>query len=138
MPRHSAPNHPDCCIDCPAGGFAYYISPFGPCKTGCDPQELVDAIVDSVRKDGWQTISSGSVRGITRRQVGELGRRLRRLGTVTPNVIRDLLGDLEKIGSQNGRDRLDAYWEEVDVEKTLEGIRNAAGSTDGSPLATAG
>ena len=36
MPTHSAPGHPDCRIDCPAGGYAIYVKPYGPCEVGCD------------------------------------------------------------------------------------------------------
>jgi len=36
MPTYSAPGHPDCRINCPAGGFAIYVKPYGPCEVGCD------------------------------------------------------------------------------------------------------
>lgn len=50
MPRYAAPNHPDCWVDCPFGGYAIFVSPHGPCEKGCDDLEsaLARVLRDSV------------------------------------------------------------------------------------------
>lgn len=35
MPRHEAPNNPNCFIDCEGAGGAYFREPDGPCHTFC-------------------------------------------------------------------------------------------------------
>ena len=131
MPRHTAPNHPDCYIDCPGAGFAYYNSPLGPCRTGCDPSELVDAVEEAVQRRGWRSRGSGRVRGITRREAGALGRRLKQIGGGGPAIDR-ILDDLENAGLSNGEDQFDAEWSNASMEEMLKQIRDA--SEEQSPL----
>lgn len=139
MPRYQAPNHSDCYIDCPGEGFAHYISPLGPCRTGCDPSDLGEVFLETVRDGGWEVKSSATVRGITRRQLSELAKRLRKAppGGMAADAVLD---DLERIDSIDGDEKFDASWEEEDCVRALERLRDATGGgrTDGSPMAFTG
>lgn len=130
MPRHTAPNHRDCFVDCPAGGFAVYIDPRGPCVARCDSRGLANALLNEIRRDGWGMQSSGVVRGISRRQLGDLARNLRLVPPGQPEVS-DLLDDLEQIGTSDGDRVFDASWTGVDAVEVLKALRDAGGDSWG-------
>jgi hypothetical protein len=65
MPRHCAPNHTDCCVNCPNGGYAVYFAPRGPCKTKCDPESFGNLLYVNVVEFGWNAKSSGKLIGFT-------------------------------------------------------------------------
>jgi hypothetical protein len=126
MPRHTAPNHPDCFIDCLNGGFAIYIAPIGPCVTNCNNAALAEEIFDTINQRGWQTQSSGSVQGISRRQLGNLARRLRQ-GPAGGQEADDILTDLEQIGATRPDETMDTTWSNTTVVDALKRLRDAAG-----------
>lgn len=125
MPRHEAPNHPDCHVDCPDGGYAHYIEPYGPCVAGCNSGELSEKFADAIKRHGWSTRSSGIVRDISGRQLGDLARRVRAVAGGN-SAAKDLLDDLEKIGAARGDDVVDATWTDADGVDVLKTLRDAA------------
>lgn len=130
MPRYTAPNHPDCYIDCPGKGFAIYIPPFGPCRTSCEVANLPRAMGD-LAEGGWDTRSSGSVKGISHREIREISRRLRRIRGRT-GAINDVLDDLDRI--RGVQSPIDFEWSDLDVVEILDELRRLAGGPMGGPI----
>ncbi len=129
MPRHSAPGYPDCWIDCPAGGYASYLQPFGPCRRSCDTEDLKNALAEYIHLLGWQARSSASVRGITRRGLRILAQHLKS-GPPRGPAIDDVLDDLERIGMTREDETVDATWDKVELREALERLRDAASDSN--------
>jgi hypothetical protein len=125
MPRHQALNHSDCYIECPDGGYAYYIEPYGPCQTGCDTGEFARSMSSQLRLRGWSLISSGVVRDISGQQLVSLARALRAIPEASRDVS-DLLNDLERVGADRGSALIMADWNKDNIIGTLRTLRDAA------------
>lgn len=67
MSRHTAPNHPDCWIECPdeTEGSAAYIDPPGVCYTGCGSGAL-SAVLVSVAGN-FEKHSEFNLKGVAHR-----------------------------------------------------------------------
>lgn len=125
MPRHCAPNHPDCFIDCPAGGFAYYILPYGPCTKGCDPDQFADRLEQNINANGWFAKSCGMVIGVTGNALSRLAGNLLRSSYQRGRPD----GDLERlsfVGRQLGDIGIDADWYNAESRKVIEVLLAAA------------
>jgi hypothetical protein len=121
MPRHSAPNHSDCHVDCPDGGFAYYVEPLGPCRTGCNTAELARAVIQVIRRFGWGVVTSGVVHDMTKRELEDFARQVRQVSQGNRDA-EDALDILENLNPSQANDTVDATWRGasgVDVIKTL-------------------
>lgn len=113
MPRHSAPNHSDCYVDCPDGGFAYYVAPHGPCVTGCNTGQLAAEVIEIIRRFGWSVVASGIVRDMPRRHLREFARRLRQVSQGNQSA-EDALDTLENLPPFRDDETVDASWTSVD------------------------
>jgi hypothetical protein len=128
MPRHEAPNHPDCFIDCPGEGFAHYTEHNGPCTTGCDPNGLAEAHARMIRAGGWEIHSSGMVRGIG-------ARGLMRMATVlTPLAVdveraSEALKILREAAQTLGNERISTDWYDRDGVEVIESLAITTGRT---------
>jgi hypothetical protein len=127
MPRHCAPNHPDCCIDCPNGGFAHYIEPYGPCKRGCSTDQLGDATRDIVTDHGWDVESSGVIRGVTKQQLSDIARDLRPLASGNRDAT-DALDDLVNIDPAQANQEVHEQWTNKGLIDVIRDLATASGS----------
>lgn len=139
LPRYTAPGYPSCYIDCPAGGYALYLAPLGPCRTKCDPSTLQDELLAYIRQKDWSVRSSATVRRITRGQLGDLSRHLRQAPPGGGQADK-VLDDLEQIGKVRQHEEIDAAWDNLDVVEALERLRDAASnsSPDGGAMVAPG
>lgn len=64
MPRISCRNNPECYIDCPGSGYAYYKPPYGPCETGCDEAASMSALLLMIQEAASPKVFSGTVVGV--------------------------------------------------------------------------
>lgn len=125
MAVHEAPNHPDCRIECPNGGYAYYIEPYGPCKTNCNNNALATAISEALGVYGWKKRTSGVVRGLTKRQLKDIARQVRQVPGLDSEA-NDILDELERLGIGTDETLNDAEWSNAEGIDVLKTLRNAA------------
>lgn len=135
MPRYSAPNNEDCAIDCTMDGWAIYIPPIGPCRTGCGPEDLfADSMLAIVKDQGWTIRTSASLR-ISGSNTAHLARGLLELSPNDDHVL-GLLHEIDALGVQLGLGVFSVSWSETDVRGALERIRAALGGNSGSAIGT--
>jgi hypothetical protein len=65
MTRIEAPGNSDCFIDCPNAGYAYYVQPYGPCITRCDPAAAGTTLARLIRTSGIGARFSGMILGVS-------------------------------------------------------------------------
>lgn len=125
MPRHSAPNHSDCYVDCPDGGFAYYVEPLGPCVTGCNTAELARAVTETIRRFGWAVIVSGIVRDMPKGQIMDMARQVRSVSQGN-QAVSDALDTLENLNPSQATDTVDVTWSRTSGVDFLKALGEAA------------
>lgn len=133
MQRHSCPGHPDCYIDCPAGGTAVFHEPLGPCVRRCHPDGFGESIL-RLSDDALATMRvSGVIEDYPMVHIGTFAQRLARRDLP---IGRSELRELILIAGANPGERFYAHWQDVDLVGLLEVLMEASASGAGSPLPT--
>jgi hypothetical protein len=136
MTRHEAPNHPDCYVECRGGGFAHYVEPYGPCNTGCDPDNLGKRVVQLVRDEGWYARTSGVVKRISVRSLQRLGSALLPLAEGDENAYHSVLNFLRVLPAVPNA-QIDAEWIDANTSELLLMLGGPATEPESIPVALA-
>lgn len=124
MTRHSCPGHPDCFVDCPNGGSAYFHEPMGPCDRACDDTDFGRSILRLSDSAIVAMRVSGTMDNFPVDRLASFTRSLaaRRLG-----VGRDELRELLFLIAESPGERISASWDNVDLVELLAILGDAAG-----------
>lgn len=124
MPRIYCPGNPDCFIDCPGGGFADFIEPYGPCNTGCDSGSFGHSLLQLEDNELAECLSSGVMVNYPVEHIALFARRLRRRDLLLDQSLLELLSRLPSLAS---RSRLSAEWKRSSINNMIRTLAVASG-----------
>ena len=136
MPRITCPKHADCFIDCPGSGYAYYIDPYGPCKSGCDQTSAGDALVTLIQNAKTKPDAKffGSVVGLT---TGVLAKFARDVAAYVPESTMPYVHQLQNLAILEDTRRVNVEWADADIHSVIVALVHAASGGLAPPAAKA-
>ena len=123
MPRHICPDYPDCYVDCPGYGYAYFMKPYGPCKKGCDASSAGDALIEMISGATPGAIFTGIVIGITSGALAKFGHDI---AQIAPPESTDDIATLQGLSILVSERRFDALWGDTDLAGVIRAFSRAA------------
>ena len=123
------PQNPDCYIDCPQSGYAYYVEPYGPCIKGCNAGAAGTALVALIGSVPPGSRFSGSIEGVDAEVLARFAR------DIVEHVPRVRRGRLSQLRSSRLRRAISTGWTNVDLVELIDILSEAAESEEPEPFA---
>ncbi len=131
MPTISDPDYPQCSVDCPGTGYAYFVPLYGPCLKGCDPDGFLrDAHSLFRERDHGSFRFSGTARAIPGMILARLAVEIR---DIAPSYTEDEREWLEYLATSSPNVPFSFTWKKA----TLAGFLEILAETTGRPRAAA-
>lgn len=130
MPTISDPDYPQCSVDCPGTGYAYYVPLYGPCLKGCDPGGFLRDARSLFREQDSSFRFSGTARAIPGMILARLAVEIR---DVAPSFTEDEREWLEDLATSGPNVPFSFTWSDATLAEFLEILAE----TSGKPRAAA-
>jgi len=122
MPRIQCPSNPYCYVDCPASGYAYYVTPYGPCKTGCDQENAGDTLLNLILTAEAGATFSGI---LLRVSSAVLARFAQDIAESAPPESADDIATLQRLDILRNDRRHTASWDGTEVRGIIRAVADA-------------
>ncbi len=124
MPKITCPDNPDCSIECPGSGYAYFVKPYGPCVAKCDQQNAGDDLIKLFLEAKEDARFSGEMVGVT---AGVLSRFASDFAPHAPEGVAGEIEMLQRLGMIEADRRYNASWADADVSEVVQVIAESTG-----------